>query len=435
MKVKKLLGIVLTLAVLIQPAAAYVNTPTTNDFKLYDYQSNIISFINVEEFNDAFRIDDSPTNSLQEEPAIEYTYTVDGIDNEKYNVQLDFRINVNNQHYDISTSGICYSNMVNSNLNVIEGGLTGECSIDGIDYTVTVGFIKAIGDDTITAGVTFIPVICNEVESIFRFSFGGAVITSEMLPKDFMEEPNSNPIDKTSDTVLRYREHNFRRLTRSTAGISSSSYGGSLPTGIAQTLSMYYDDQYKVGITIASNTETVNETFDVLSGSGATWSTSIQDLTLGLRRTGRTGAEIDNFDSLAFASEYTVSDKAGTFEQMLTDILSSIEDYGKYAPIVGTLYDILSDASTSTFESSNPAGDIAEITMRIGLFDHLVLDDESALPLIINLDGSKGDSGTFYAYGDLSYRTNVVLQGILQTYYSYVTTDETARHILTVDKT
>ena len=339
---KKMLGRVcsLVLAILmVAPTALAYDLPRS-----VGSHSNVNHIINETAFDDVFREQSNEIgiNVITEElePLVEYTYTATPRSGGEYDVTLDFAVISNENSYDFSVSGICYEEPVTEDLSVLNGGLRGESEINGREYIVTVGLIKDMDGDAITAGVTLFPLDYTDNSEIARFSFGETVITPDMLPEttDVVPDDSSEGMSPASATSADTYE-----FCDDVPVFFDSASSGNIPAGIAARIRLYFNEyDERAAVAIGSYTSHVDNTFEYLDGV-AQYNTSVMGGTFGMERD--SGSSLDsvrivNLDSLASFAGATGSNNG--FLDALFDFVVSV--FGN--SVANYVYSVIENAST-----------------------------------------------------------------------------------------
>lgn len=393
-------------------------------------QSDINHIINNVSFEDVFQgmpaassINSPWDNSSQ---PVDYSYSIVPEGDGTYNADLSFSLTIDGCTYDFSASGICRENSVNETVSVLSGGLQGISTIYDREYKVYVGFIKSMDCETITAGVTLVPVDGTSADEIVRFSFGGIVITPDMINSS-EDEPINNTTDLPDTSATRadtgYVEED------SAYGSFTSASMGDLPSGIASRVGLHYNAGYaRAAVTLRTYTGNVDDTFDYLDGSLASYSTSVSEATLGLRRADSSGVNILNLDSLPSGYYYGSDDEDNDGN---SDIGQKLMDYAidvlgiKYSA-ASVILNMFNNATNGVTLDVDPVyGNSAKMTLTCGLFDRLIFDSDANLTMKVNLTGNGPQTSPFYAYGTVSYTTNVMWPSNYEYYYFETSQAET----------
>lgn len=298
--------------------------------------------------------------------------------------------------------------------------MKGTSTIHDSEYKVYVGFIKSMDSETITAGVTLIPVDGTSAAEIVRFSFGGIVITPDMI--NISEDEPTSETANLLDTPSTSTRAGTGYVSKSTGyGDFTSASMGDLPSGVASRVRLYYHDGYgRAAVALRTYTGNVNNTFDYLDGSLASYSTTITDATLGMQRANSSGVNILNFDSLS-AGLYNLGDDDDNdgnsdFGQKLVDF--AIEVLGIEHGAAALFLSMFNRVSTSVdVNVGRVDGDHAEINLTCSLFQSLAFDNDNNLTVKLNLTGNGPHTSPFYAYGTVSYATNVMWPSNYEYYY------------------
>ena len=411
------------------PAMSPIAIAYDGRFCVSNAKSDINHIINDTAFEDMFQsVSVAPSTNAQRGTGtqpISYSYAIVSTENGTYSTTLDFSLLTDDTKYDFSVGGLCRESKVNETVSVLSGGLQGVNILNGIKYRVYVGFIKSMGDDAITAGVTIVPLVDTNSDDIVRFSFGETVITPDMIENKSAESVGITPELLNATSTRATTDYSLKATAY---GSFDSASMGELPSGTAFRVRLYYHDEYaRAAVALRTYTTNVNNTFDYLDGSLATYSTSVSEATLGLRRNDSSGVNILNVDSFPAGTFDGSNDDDDDGDSDVGEKLMefAIEVLGIQHSAAAVILNMFNRASTGVDFTVDPVyGNHAKINLTCGLFETITFDGDNNLTVQFNLTGNGPQTSPFCAYGTVSYTTGVIWPSSYE-YFFYETTQAT----------
>lgn len=398
---RSVLGIILIFAMMCPYLAVSASGPSVDDENLTISSTDINYIINEDKFNELFNSKLGLTAQSEKENIggeVEYSYSMVPVDSNrnKFNTILEFTLKIDGEQYPIHVSGVSSETVINPTLSVFLGNLVGNTAINEHPCSVTVGFLKAIDNNTINAGVTIIPAEANDLSEVVRFNFGGIVI-----PAEAVESKPTEMFDKSSDVSKRAGSDQY--LLRASRNAGFSSYEGYAPSGYAQTVKLAYNE-YKaravVGLT--TYTDSITKSFNGHLPSGSYASTTVGSATIGLVRNKDEAGSISSIDQWSDGGVKTGKTKG--FANYLASLAMDV--FGISSTLTAPFVDAIMDAASGFSGTATHTGAHSYISFENNPFNRVEFDD---VPLSVRFNLMSNNSGTtkFYAYSDVSYITTV----------------------------
>lgn len=398
---KRLFALLLVLTLMLPNVGAWNNCAEN------DSSTRINHCINEVTFNEVFNNESNLPVKSNSEPEVEYSYKlvpISGGDDTKYDTVLTFTLTVAGNEYNFETSGISRKSYYNDDFSVLFGDLEGTITINGKNYTVTVGFVKSTDGDEITAGVSLIPDSYTDFSEVTRFSFGDQFMTPENLGIDSEstgyrnENIASMQIDSRANYVLQ---------TSKTVGFESASGGRDVPSGSATKTVFKYDNNIgRAAVGVFTMTDNITTSFTDYDNSYVSVASSVESATIGLKRIGDTVLSIQNIDSIS--NGQTLKADNEVFRESLKTLASHFIDEGVGADLLLDVFDkMLIKAGKNFTAIGHVLGSNSYVEFDNGIFNPVKFDD---VPLSVSFNLSTNvhpGVSDFVAYTSVSYVTTV----------------------------